>query len=132
MTKLNGGDVRLADYKGKVIVANFWATWCGPCRIEMPELEKTMVKYKEDKDVIFLAINTDDDRNYVDPYVKGQKIKLPVVYANYLDGYFGINSIPTTMIFDRNGQVSFRQAGFNSNEDFVVMMSAKIEAAKKK
>lgn len=132
LTKLNGGDVRLADYKGKVIVANFWATWCGPCRIEMPELEKTMVKYKEDKDVIFLAINTDDDRNYVDPYVKGQKIKLPVVYANYLDGYFGINSIPTTMIFDRNGQVSFRQAGFNSNEDFVVMMSAKIEAAKKK
>ena len=132
LTKLDGGDIRLADYKGKVVIANFWATWCGPCRIEMPELEKAMAKYKEDKDVVFLAINTDDDRNYVEPYVKGQKIKLPVVYANYLNDFFAISSIPTTMIFDRNGQISFRQAGFNPREDFVTMISEKIEAAKKK
>ncbi|HEX4945802.1 MAG TPA: redoxin family protein [Blastocatellia bacterium] len=132
LTKLSGGDVRLADYKGKVVVTNFWATWCGPCRIEMPELERVMEKYKEDKDVVFLAINTDDDRNYVEPYVKGQKIKLPVVYANYLDAEFRITSIPTTIVFDRQGQVSFRQAGYNSREDFVAMMSDKIETAKKK
>ncbi|MBS1807133.1 MAG: TlpA family protein disulfide reductase [Acidobacteria bacterium] len=132
LTKLNGGDVRLSDYKGKVIITNFWATWCGPCRIEMPELERAMEKYKNDKDVIFLAINTDDDRNYVEPYVKGQKIKLPVVYANYLDAEFRVTSIPTTIIFDRQGQVAFRQAGFNSREDFVAMISEKIEAAKKR
>ena len=132
LTKLNGGDVRLADYKGKVIVINFWATWCGPCRIEMPELERAMEKYKADKDVVFLAINTDDDRNYVEPYVKGQKIKLPVVYANNLDAEFRITSIPTTIVFDRQGQVSFRQAGYNSHVDFVTMLSEKIEVAKKK
>ena len=91
-----------------------------------------MEKYKNDKDVVFLAINTDDDRNYVEPYVKGQKIKLPVVYANYLDAEFRITSIPTTMIFDRQGQVAFRQAGFNSREDFVTMISEKIEDAKKR
>ena len=132
LSKLNGGDVRLADYKGKVIVTNFWATWCGPCRIEMPELERAMEKYKDDKDVIFLAINTDDDRNYVEPYVKGQKIKLPVVYANNLDAEYRITSIPTTIVFDRQGQMSFRQAGYNSREDFVTMLSEKIEAAKKR
>ena len=132
LSKLNGGDVRLADYKGKVIVTNFWATWCGPCRIEMPELERVMEKYKDDKEVIFLAINTDDDRNYVEPYVKGQKIKLPVVYANYLDAEYRITSIPTTIVFDRQGQISFRQAGYNSREDFVTMLSEKIEAAKKR
>jgi len=132
LTKLNGGDVRLADFKGKVIVTNFWATWCGPCRIEMPELERAMEKYKDDKDVVFLAINTDDDRNYVEPYVKGQKIKLPIVYANYLDAEYRVTSIPTTIVFDRQGQVSFRQAGYNSREDFVTMLSEKIEAAKKK
>lgn len=132
LSKLNGGDVRLSDYKGKVIVTNFWATWCGPCRIEMPELERAMEKYKDDKDVVFLAINTDDDRNYVEPYVKGQKIKLPVVYANYLDAEYRVTSIPTTIVFDRQGQVSFRQAGYNSREDFVTMLSEKIEAAKKK
>lgn len=130
LTKLNGGDVRLADYKGKVVVTNFWATWCGPCRIEMPLLEQAMEKYKDDKDVIFLAINTDDDRNYVEPYVKGQKIKLPVVYANYLDAEFRITSIPTTIIFDRQGQVAFRQSGYNSREDFVAVLSEKVEAAK--
>jgi thiol-disulfide isomerase/thioredoxin len=132
LSKLSGGDVRLSDYKGKVIVTNFWATWCGPCRIEMPELERAMEKYKDDKDVVFLAINTDDDRNYVEPYVKGQKIKLPVVYANYLDAEYRITSIPTTIVFDRHGQISFRQAGYNSREDFVTMISDKIEAAKKR
>lgn len=132
LSKLSGGDVRLADYKGKVIVTNFWATWCGPCRIEMPELERAMEKYKDDKDVVFLAINTDDDRNYVEPYVKGQKVKLPVVYANYLDAEYRITSIPTTIVFDRQGQISFRQAGYNSREDFVTMLSEKIEAAKKR
>lgn len=132
LTKLNGGDVRLEDYKGKIIVTNFWATWCGPCRIELPELERAMEKYKDDKEVVFLAINTDDDRNYVEPYVKGQKLKLPVVYANYLDAEFRVTSIPTTMIFDRQGQVVFRQAGYNSREDFVTMISEKIEAAKKR
>ncbi len=132
LSKLSGGDVRLGDYKGKVIVTNFWATWCGPCRIEMPELERAMEKYKDDKDVVFLAINTDDDRNYVEPYVKGQKIKLPVVYANYLDAEYRITSIPTTIVFDRQGQISFRQAGYNSREDFVTMLTEKIEAAKKR
>jgi thiol-disulfide isomerase/thioredoxin len=132
LTKLNGGDVRLADYKGKIVVTNFWATWCGPCRVEMPLLEQAMEKYKDDKDVVFLAINTDDDRNYVEPYVKGQKIKLPVVYANYLDAVFRITSIPTTIIFDRQGQVAFRQSGYNSREDFVAVLSEKVEAAKKR
>lgn len=132
LTKLNGGEVRLGDYKGKVIVTNFWATWCGPCRVEMPELERAMEKYKDDKEVVFLAINTDDDRNYVEPYVKGQKIKLPVVYANNLDAEFRITSIPTTIVFDRQGQVAFRQSGYNSREDFVTMISEKIEIAKKR
>jgi thiol-disulfide isomerase/thioredoxin len=131
LTKLSGGEVKLSDYKGKVIVANFWATWCGPCREEMPMLERAMLKYKDDQDVVFLAINTDDDRNYVDPYVKGQKVKLPVVYANDLDVIYRINAIPTTMVFNREGQISYRQSGFGGG-DFVGMISERIEAAKKK
>ncbi len=132
LTKLSGGEVKLSDYKGKVIVANFWATWCGPCREEMPMLERAMLKYKDDQDVVFLAINTDDDRNYVDPYVKGQKVKLPVVFANDLDVVYRINSIPTTMVFNREGQISYRQSGFGAGSDFVGMISDRIEAAKKK
>ena len=131
LTKVEGGTVRLADFRGKVVVANFWATWCGPCRVEMPLLERTMATYKNDKSVAFLAISTDEDRPQVKPYLDTQKVKLPVVYADYLDEHYAVSSIPTTIVFDRQGNISFRQAGFNSREDFVAMLTDKIEAAKK-
>jgi thiol-disulfide isomerase/thioredoxin len=131
LTKLEGGTIRLGDYKGKVVVLNFWATWCGPCRIEMPLLEKTMASYKNDPNVVFLAVSTDEDRPQVKPYLDSQKFRLPVVFADFLDEHYAISSIPTTMILDKQGNISFRQSGFNSREDFVTMLSEKIEAAKK-
>ena len=132
LTKLDGTQISLGDYRGKVIVLNFWATWCGPCRIEMPLLEKAMQKYSADKDVVFLALSTDEDRALVEPYLKQQKYKLPVAYADYLNDHFGVNSIPTTIIFDRQGRISYRQAGIAREEDFVAMLSEKIETARKK
>ncbi|HEX5084501.1 MAG TPA: TlpA disulfide reductase family protein [Blastocatellia bacterium] len=132
LTRLDGSPFKLGDYRGKVIVMNFWATWCGPCLTEMPLFEKTMAKYKEDKDVFFLAISTDEDRELVAPYLKRYKYTFPIVYDEYLNDLFGISSIPTTIILDRNGQVSFRQAGFNPRGDFVATLSEKIEDAKRR
>jgi thiol-disulfide isomerase/thioredoxin len=132
LSRLDGSLFRLGDHRGKVIVMNFWATWCGPCLTEMPLFEKTLAKYKDDKDVVFLAITTDEDRELVEPFLKQHKFNLPVAYAEYIDYHFTINSIPTTIILDRSGQVSFRQAGFNPREDFVVSLSGRIEEAKKK
>jgi thiol-disulfide isomerase/thioredoxin len=131
LTRIKGGTLRLADLKGKVVVLNFWATWCGPCRVEMPLLEQAFAKYKQDDSVVFLAVNTDEDRVLVEPYLNEQKLKLPVVYADYLDDQWAVSSIPTTLILDRKGGISYRQAGFNSREDFVASLSEKIEAAKK-
>ncbi|MBX3279111.1 MAG: redoxin family protein [Acidobacteria bacterium] len=132
LTRVEGGVVTLGDHRGKIIVLNFWATWCGPCRIEMPLFEATIARYKNDPDVVFLAVNTDEDREVVKPFLKEQKYKLPVVYADYLDEHFAIRAIPTTIVLDRNGGVSFRQQGFNSREDFSQMLSEKIEEAKKR
>lgn len=132
LTRLDGSVIRLSDYKGKVIVLNFWATWCGPCRYEMPMLEKTMAKYNGDSNVVFLALNTDEDRTLVAPFLKEQKYNLPIAYANYLDEHFGVNSIPTTIIFDPKGNVSYRQAGVPREGDFVAMLSEQIETARKR
>lgn len=131
LTRLDGSQFKLNDYRGKVVVVNFWATWCGPCLTEMPLLEKAMLKYKDDKDVVFLALSTDEERDDVEPFIKQHKFKLPIAYAETLNLHFRVNSIPTTLIFNRNGEIAFRQAGFNSQEDFVAKLSDRIEAAKK-
>ncbi len=131
LTKLEGGQIKLSDFQGKVVVVNFWATWCGPCLTEMPLLEKTMAKYQQDREVVFLALSTDEEHDDVAPFIKQHKFKLPIAFADGLDAAFRISSIPTTIIFNRSGEVSFRQAGFNPREDFVAKLSEKIEAAKK-
>jgi thiol-disulfide isomerase/thioredoxin len=132
LSRLDGSAIKLADYRGKVIVINFWATWCGPCQVEMPLFEKTIAKYKDEKDVVFLALNTDEDRELVRLFLKDKKYNLPIAYAENLDQHYGVEAIPTTLIFDRQGQVSYRQAGFNPNGDFVALLSEKIEEAKKR
>jgi thiol-disulfide isomerase/thioredoxin len=132
LTKLDGSPLKLDDHRGKVIVMNFWATWCGPCLTEMPLFEKTIAKYKNDKNVVFLAITTDEDRELVGPFLKQYKFNLPVAYAEYLNEHFAVSSIPTTIILDSKGEISFRQAGFNPREDFVEALSEKIEDAKKR
>ena len=132
LTKLDGSKLDMASLRGKVVVLNFWATWCGPCLTEMPMFEKTIAKFKEDKDVVFLAITTDEDRDLVAPFLKQHKFNLPVAYADYLNDFFAVNSIPTTIILDRKGEVAFRQAGYNPRGDFVGELSGRIEEAKKK
>jgi len=132
LTKLDGSPLKLDDHRGKVIVMNFWATWCGPCLTEMPLFEKTIAKYKNDKNVVFLAITTDEDRELVAPFLKQYKFNLPVAYAEYLNDHFAVSSIPTTIILDSKGEIAFRQAGFNPREDFVETLSEKIEDAKKR
>ncbi len=132
LTRMDGSAFKLADYAGKVVVLNFWATWCGPCLTELPMLEKTAAKYKDDTDVIFLALSTDEERDEVAPFVRQHKFKLMMGYAEHLEDHFRVSSIPTTMVFDRKGEIAFRQAGFNPREDFVQMMSGKIEEARKR
>ena len=132
LTRLDGSPLKLDEQRGKVIVINFWATWCGPCLSEMPLFEKAIAKYKDDKEVFFLAITTDEDRDLVAPFLKHYKFNLPVAYADYLNDHFAVSSIPTTIILDRKGEVSFRQAGFNPREDFIEALSEKIDDAKKR
>ncbi len=108
-----GAPFPLADTKGKVLVLNFWATWCGPCRALEPHIEKLAARYAADKDIQFFALNCDDDEVLVGPYLDEEKPKTPVLFADNLDSYFAVNSFPTTLILGRDGKIAFRSDGFD-------------------
>jgi thiol-disulfide isomerase/thioredoxin len=103
---LNGKQVNLSDFKGKIIFVNFWATWCPPCREEMPSMQKLHDKLK-DKDFLMVAIDMQEPPEPVKKYIKEYEF----TFMTLLDSkgetglLFGIRSIPTTLIMDKNGMI---------------------------
>jgi thiol-disulfide isomerase/thioredoxin len=130
LSRPEGTALDLASLRGKVLVLNFWATWCGPCRTELPLFQKTIERYRDDSQVAFLAVTTDEDRGLVTPYLQQNGHQLPVVFADGLDQLFAITAIPTTIIVDAAGKVHFRLRGYNPRDDFVALLQQRIEEAK--
>jgi thiol-disulfide isomerase/thioredoxin len=108
-----GAPFPMADTKGKVVVLNFWATWCGPCRELEPHFEKIAAHYAGDKDVQFFQLNCDDDETLVGPYLEEEKPKTMILFADNLESYFAVSSFPTTVILGRDGKIAFRSDGFD-------------------
>ena len=117
----NGQTVRLSDYKGKVVLLDFWATWCGPCKIEIPWFMEFEQQFK-DRGFAVLGVSMDDDGwKVVNPYVKNMKINYRVLLGNDQVGalYGGLDSLPTTFLIDRQGKIVARHIGIDSGkEDF--------------
>jgi len=104
---LNGNIVKLSDYIGKVVIIDFWATWCGPCRRGIPEFVALQSEYGKDK-LAILGISVDQgDLSVVPKFAKNYEINYPVLYANadVQRKYGPIRSIPTAFIVDRTGKV---------------------------
>jgi peroxiredoxin len=109
---MNGAVVRLADYKGKVIVLNFWATWCGPCETEIPDLIDTYARLK-DKDVVLLGISIDDTAEALQKYAKAKGMNYPVLLMqdDVDEAYGPIFGVPITFFIGRDGAISRKHLG---------------------
>jgi peroxiredoxin len=113
LTDANGAKVTLADYKGKVVLLNFWATWCGPCKVEIPWFMEFNKTYK-DRGLAVLGVSLDDDGwKSVKPYLAEKKIDYTVVVGNdtVSKSYGDVDSLPTTFIIDRDGRIAFTHTG---------------------
>jgi thiol-disulfide isomerase/thioredoxin len=114
LRKAPGGAIfPFAETKGKVVVLNFWATWCGPCREMEPHFEKIAARFASDKEVLFYSMNCDDDEALVAPFLEEEKPKTSVLFADNMESLFAVNSFPTTVILDRAGKIAFRSEGFD-------------------
>jgi thiol-disulfide isomerase/thioredoxin len=107
LVNTEGNNVSLADYKGKVVIIDFWATWCGPCRRGIPDLIDLQSKYKDELAVIGISVDQANTKSGVPGFVSQMGINYPIVYFNdkVINDYGGITAIPTTFIIDRAGNI---------------------------
>jgi peroxiredoxin len=117
---VDGKTVRLSDYKGKVVLLDFWATWCGPCKIEIPWFMEFERKYK-DRGFAVLGVSMDDDGwQAVRPFIQEVGMNYRVMVGNDQTGdqYGGIDALPKTFLIDRDGRVASEHIGVASRRDF--------------
>ena len=109
-----GAAYPVAPLKGKVLVINFWATWCGPCHALEPIYEKLAARNAGNPDLIFLSANCDEDESLVAPYLAERRSRTTEVFADRLEELFNVESFPTVLILDASGKVAFRRNGFDA------------------
>lgn len=118
---MNGKDIDLAAYKGKVIMLNFWATWCGPCKYEIPVFVELQEKYRE-QGVVFLGFSVDDPADKLKPFAAQYKMNYPVLVGDgrddVQDAFGPIWGIPVTFMIGRDGKICKRHMGLATKEQF--------------
>jgi peroxiredoxin len=126
----NGKLVHLADYQGKVVLLDFWATWCSPCAVEIPWFTEFQRKYK-DRGFEVLGVSMDDDGwKAITPFVQRRKINYRIVLGDDKTGdqYGGLEALPTTFVIDRSGRIASVHVGLASKKDFADAIEKLLEA----
>lgn len=115
----SGKTVRLSDYRGKVVLLNFWATWCAPCKAEVPWFVDLQNTYKDD--LVVLGVSFDEDGwKSVRPFIEERKVNYPVVlaYPGLPEQYRKIESLPATLMIDRDGRIQGTHLGLASKAQY--------------
>jgi len=113
-----GGNLRLLEQRGKVVMLNFWASWCGPCQREMPHLEHLYERYRA-AGFLLLGINVDEDPRKADAVRNALGIRFPVLLdaANQVSRAYGLSAMPSSVLVDRDGRLRERYAGYHDGTE---------------
>ena len=113
-----GKSVSLAQYKGQVVMINFWATWCGPCREEMPLLESIYKKYNK-VGFTLIGVNVEPDSKAAEAWLKQTPVSFPILFdtQSKVSKLYQVAGMPSTVIVDRKGQVRLIHKGYKSGDE---------------
>jgi len=108
-----GNNLRLAEQRGNVVLLNFWASWCGPCRQEMPKLDELYQRYQS-AGFIVLGVNVETDSAAADKLLKKIPVSFPILYDSdsRVSQHYKIDAMPTSVLIDRSGQMRYLHRGY--------------------
>jgi thiol-disulfide isomerase/thioredoxin len=113
-----GGEVSLADLKGQVVMINFWASWCGPCRQEFPALDQIYAKYRP-MGFTLVAINVESEKADAERFLGATPVSFPILFDpdNKVSGSYGVSAMPTTVLVDRQGRVRWQHRAYKPGDE---------------
>ena len=118
----NGSNLKLSEHRGEVVLINFWASWCGPCRQEMPVLSELHNKYK-DMGFTVLGVNVEEDSSEAHKLLKELPVSFPVLFDNdsVVSKEYDVVAMPSTVLVDRNGNMRFLHKGYKPGEEEIYL-----------
>jgi thiol-disulfide isomerase/thioredoxin len=113
-----GGELSLSGLKGQVVMINFWASWCGPCRKEFPALDQIYAKYKP-MGFQMVAINVESDKADAERFLGHTPVSFPILFDpdNKVSGNYGVSAMPTTFLVDRQGQLRWQHRAYKPGDE---------------
>ncbi len=111
---LSGETSKLSDYKGKIVLLNFWATWCGPCQIEMPDFQKLHEEYGEN--LVILAIDLGEQESEVNEFIEAKGYTFDIGIDEMAEIKYPILAFPTTFLLNKDGRIDYFGEGVPSND----------------
>jgi peroxiredoxin len=113
LRQIDGPNLRLGEQRGRVVMVNFWATWCGPCRVELPQLARLHEKYRA-SGLVLLGVNIDEDPNAARALAGKLGLKFPVLLDSdkKVVGSYDLNAMPATVLIDKDGRVRHLHRGY--------------------